>query len=71
MDITTPPEDQRRPQYSNYSVGQSRCLPGSTGGMGKWGRMRLELESIWAFPQGHWGVMVGSEQGRDKVRFIF
>lgn len=33
--------------------------------------MRLELESIWAFPQGHWGVMVGSEQGRDKSGLLF
>lgn len=70
MEITAPIEDQTRPQYPNYSVCQIRCLPGSTGGVEEWGRTRLDQWGIWAFSQGHWGVMVGSEKGGDKVRFI-
>lgn len=39
-------------------------------GVEQWEGRKLDWWSSWAFSQGDGEVMAGSEQGRDKVRFI-
>ena len=58
-------EDQTRPKYSNFSLCQIWCPPGSTGGVEEWGGKRLDLLGTWAFfPRALDRVVVGFEQDR-------